>query len=59
MKELSTKGVEELGQLKNRVSRLYGMGRIGHEDFNRLNEKILDLEEDLKNIEEVQNADTG
>ena len=53
MKELSTKGVEELGKLKNRVSRLYGMGRLSPEDFRDLDQKIINLENDLKEVKEL------
>jgi len=57
MKELATKGVEELGQLKNRVSRLYGMGRISNEDFVDINNDIVALEEKLKAVKEVEDEE--
>lgn len=53
MKELSTKGAEELSKLKNRVARLYGMGRITTEDFNKLNGPLQELEILLKEVREV------
>lgn len=53
MKELSTKGIEELSKLKNRVARLYGMGRISTEDFNKLNTPLQTLEILLKEVKEV------
>ena len=55
MKELCTKGVDELSKLKNRVARLYGMGRISTEDFNKLNAPLMTLEILLK--EEVKEVD--
>lgn len=53
MKELCTKGVEELSRLKNRVARLYGMGRITTEDFNKMNGLLQELEILLKEVKEV------
>ena len=47
MKDLSTKGVTELDKLKNRVSRLYGMNRIGVDDFNEINIMIQALKESI------------
>lgn len=54
MKELSTKGVEELEKFKNRVARLYGMNRISLEDFTRVHDKVTDLIDDCKNIREEE-----
>lgn len=53
MRELSSKGVEDLGKVKNRISRLYGQGRLSLEDFTRLNTKVVELENDLKEVKEV------
>ena len=53
MRELCSKGVEDLFKLKNRISRLYGQGRLAYEDFDRLNKKVLELEADLKEVKEV------
>ena len=52
MKGLKTKGLEEIDNLKNRVTKLYGMRRISEEDFQRLHNKVAELK-DL--IEEVSN----
>jgi len=57
MKELRTKGIEELGKVKNRVARLYGMGRISLADFERLNDKIIELENLMKEVEEEGGSD--
>lgn len=53
MKELAVKGVEELQRLKSRIARLYGMNRLSESDFKRLDEKVKDLEKDLRQVEEV------
>lgn len=53
MLTLCTKGVEDLAKVKNRVARLYGAGRISQDDFQRLNDKITKLHEDLKTVKEV------
>lgn len=53
MKDLSTKGVVELDKLKNRVSRLYGMNRIGVDDFNEINIMIQSLKEKIENVRET------
>ena len=53
MKELSTKGAEELAKVKNRVARLYGMGRISTEDFNKMNGPLQELEILLKEVKEI------
>ena len=53
MKDLSTKGAAELDKLKNRVSRLYGMNRIGVDDFNELNIMIQAVKEKIENVRET------
>lgn len=54
MKSLKDKGVVELKGLKNRVARLYGMGRMTNEAFNRRMKKILNLEEDLNEDKPIE-----
>jgi hypothetical protein len=53
MRELNTKGVEELNKLRNRVARLYGMGRITKEDFDKLDTTINSLAQMLKEVREI------
>lgn len=43
MQELRTKGVEELDKVIKRTSRLYGMGRINPDQFNKLNQKLQEV----------------
>lgn len=52
MLELKTKGVEELAKVKNRVARLYGLGRLSYASFNSLHAKLVILEEELKEADE-------
>ena len=52
MLELKTKGVEELAKVKNRVARLYGLGRLSNTSFTSLNAKLVVLEEELKEADE-------
>ena len=52
MLELKTKGVEELAKVKNRVARLYGLGRISNASFTSLHAKLVILEEELKEADE-------
>lgn len=47
MKPIEEKGLEELKSLKSRCARLFGLGRMSKEAFDRRMKKILDLEEDL------------
>lgn len=54
MKSLKDKGVSELKGLKNRVARLYGMGKMSTEAFNRRMKKILNLEQDLNEEEPIE-----
>ena len=51
MKSLQEKGIDELKTLKNRIARLYGMGRMSSEAFNRRMKKIINLEIDLSQKE--------
>lgn len=48
MKPIEEKGIEELKSLKSRCARLYGLGRMSKEAFDRRIKKILDLEKDLE-----------
>ncbi len=44
MKHLK-RGLEDLTKFKNRVAKLYGMNRLSAQNFNRLNNKIINLHE--------------
>lgn len=57
MLELKTKGVEELAKVKNRVARLYGLGRLSYASFTSLHAKVVALEEELKEAEELDDTE--
>lgn len=56
MLELRTKGVEDLAKVKNRVARLYGLGRLKVDAFRSLDFKIAELEKELKEAEEQDDS---
>lgn len=45
LRGVKEKGLEELKALRNRVARLYGMGRIKPESFEKINSRLLELEQ--------------
>jgi len=57
MKPIEEKGLEELKSLKSRCSRLFGLGRMSKEAFDRRIKKIIDLEEDLKRDDDKPNKE--
>lgn len=54
MHQLRTAGVRELQRIKKRVARAYSLGRISREDFDKLHEKVLDLEAELSSVDESE-----
>jgi len=54
MLSVKEKGKEELESFKNRVARSYGMGKIEKGDFDCLSEKVEELIEYVKGIEEEE-----
>jgi len=52
MRGVKDKGLEELKDFKNRLTRSHGLERINKQDFQRLYEKINDLIEDVEGIDE-------
>ena len=55
MKAIKNKGLKELESLQNRVYRQKALGRISHQDFLKLTDKIESLIELVKEIEENDN----
>lgn len=52
MRELADRSVAEVNKIKNRVSRLYGAGRITYEEFQKVNGALISLEDTLKEVKE-------
>jgi len=52
MRSVKDKGLEEIKNLKNRVARSYGAGRISKKDSDELFELIESLEGKIKDMEE-------
>lgn len=52
MKAIKDRGKEELLAFKNRVARAYGQSKISREDFSTLINKVEDLLEEVKNLDE-------
>lgn len=50
MKGLKTKGMEEVEAVQKRIIKLYGMNRLTEEEFNMLNDRVIELK---KAVEEV------
>ena len=54
MLSIKERGIEELENFKNRIARSYGMGKIDKKNFERLNDKVIELIEDAKGIGEKE-----
>lgn len=49
---LKDKGLDELNRLQNRLSRLYGLGRIRQEDFTYIDKRLNEVEERIVEMRE-------
>ncbi|MFW5891002.1 MAG: hypothetical protein ACOCUI_02185 [bacterium] len=54
MKPVKEKGLEELQSFKKRLARSYGLNRIKKGDFEKMNDKVIELIEYVKNLDEEE-----
>lgn len=54
MRALKEKGLEELANLRNRVGRQYGLGRIEQEDHDHLKDLLNKVEDRIRSMNEKE-----